>query len=377
MPFPTHQGTQAAVRAMLDVLGGLGRDTHLATYAEGAFEIDPSYVIHRARGAPGRQRFRSGPSLRKLAEDGQLALMLRRLAPRIAPDVVVAHHVEAAAACVAARVRPWLFVAHTDLGPELPTYGPRALGPLLRRTGTRVDRELCRRADAVAAISPALCARLGEHAERDVAYLPIPWAVPPPIASAERPAARAALGLAASDEVILYAGNLDAYQGWELLVAALERIGRQRPGVRLLVATASDTTPLDALAREAGVAGRVRTVDVGGEERRREIHAAADVAVVPRRAPGGLPIKLLDSLARGVPTVCAARAGAGLDLRGAAMIAADDDADALANGVLLALGAPEAALELGARGRRYVATDHAPQRFVEALDGVCRPLTAA
>ncbi len=370
MPFPTPQGTQAAVRAMLDVLAGIGRPTHLLCYARGAAPIEPAFELHRVRDLPGRDRFRSGPSLRKVAEDALLARALRGLRGRLAPDAVVAHHVEAAAACVAARVRPFVFVAHTDLGPELPTYAPRALAGVLSRAGNAVDRALSAKARAVAAIAPALRDVLEERTGREVRYLPVPWPVPPAAGTDERLAARARLSLSDADDVLLYAGNLDAYQGWELVVDALAVVATRRPRAKLLVATASDPEPLLSRARERGLVERVRLASLAGEAERRAVHAAADVALVPRRTPGGLPIKLLDALARGVPTVCAARATAGLDLRGAAMIATDDDADALASGALITLGAPDAARELGARGRAYVVIDHAPERFVAAFDSL-------
>lgn len=368
MPFPTAQGTQASIRAMLDVLAALGRDVHLITYARGAFEIAHAFALHRAPGVPGRDDFRSGPSLRKVAEDVALARELRRIARRIRPCVVIAHHVEAAAACIAARVEPWVFVAHTDLAPELPTYGPRAAAGVLQSLGAAIDRAVATRASTVAAISPALCDTLEARVGRDIHYLPVPWPVPPPRTDEERRLARIELGIPEGDDVLLYAGNLDAYQGWESIVTATRTVADRRPRARLLVATESDRTPLDAAAAAARIQERLVVAPLAGEPARRRAHAAADLALIPRRAPGGLPIKLLDALARGVPTIAAARAAAGLDLRGAALLVADDDPDALAFGALTALGAPEATHEIGERGRDYVATDHAPARFVEAFD---------
>jgi glycosyltransferase involved in cell wall biosynthesis len=245
---------------------------------------------------------------------------------------------------------------------------------VLSTIGRAVDRSLAARADAVAAIAPALRDVLEQRCEREVAYLPVPWAVPTPATVEERREARESLRLGADDDVLLYAGNLDAYQGWELLLPALERVARRRDRARLLVGTESDAAPLTRAAAEAGVADRLVVTRLDGEAARRRIHAAADVAVVPRRSPGGLPIKLLDALARGVPSVCASRAAAGLDLRGAAMIAADDDPDALAAAVLTTLSAPAAARDLASRARAYIQTDHAPERFFLAFDDLVATL---
>ena len=370
LPFPTLQGTQAAVAAMMDALAGEGREAHLLTYDGGTHEPDPTWTLHRSASPPGRDRLRSGPSLRKLAQDALLIPTLRRLHRELSPRAVVAHHVEAAAACLTGRVRPVVFFAHTAMGPELPVYGPSLLSGLLSRAGGRLDLGLCRRVQAVAALSPSLRDLLAQQSGREVDYVPVPWSVARETESGEREAARRALGLAEDASVVLYAGNLDGYQGWELLVDAMGRVLVERPRAVLLVGTASDTAPLLRQAIAAGVAARLRATPLGTESDRRALHAAADVAVVPRRVPGGLPVKLLDALARGVPTVAAARATAGLSLGGAAMIAADDDDEALANGILLALSAPAAAREVARRGRAYVAVEHHPRRFVEAMERV-------
>ena len=370
MPFPTAQGTQASIRAMLDVLAGVGRDAHLLAYARSAFEIEAGFTMHRAPGLPGRDAFRSGPSIRKVVEDVALARSLRRLARALAPAAIVAHHVEAGAACIAARMRRWVFVAHTDLARELPTYAPAALEAPLAAIGARTEHALARRASAVCAIAPALASTLETGLGREIRYLPVPWPLAPERTRDERASARDALSLEPGADVLLYAGNLDAYQGWQDVVRALVVVRSRRPRARLVVATASDPAPLHAEARAAGVHQHVRVTDLDTERARRRVHAAADVALVSRRTPGGLPIKLLDALARGLPTVVASRAAAGLDFRGAAIVVADDDPDALAQGALTVLAAGTASAELAIRARAYIATDHAPERFVAEYESV-------
>jgi glycosyltransferase involved in cell wall biosynthesis len=292
------------------------------------------------------------------------ASLVRDLTPR----VVVAHHVEAAAATLASGARPTVFFAHTDLGAELPTYAHRSVGPVLSRAGRVLDAELCRRADRVAAISPFLRDSLSAQVDLPIAYVPPPWPVPPRTTDDDRRRARRTLGLADDERVILYAGNLDGYQGWPLLLAALAEL----PQTLLLTATASDDAPLRREALRAGVADRVRAMELPRDEPGRvRIHAAADVAVVPRLAKGGLPIKLLDALARGVPTVAARRAAAGLPLDGAAVLVEDDDPAAFAASVRVLLSASRATEELGARGRSFVRHAHAPARFNDALDALC------
>ncbi|MFW5924978.1 MAG: glycosyltransferase [Myxococcota bacterium] len=376
MPFPSPQGTQAAVRAMVEALVDAGRETHLLTYGVGTTPAGPMrFTWHKLAHRTGRnvvpvRSLRSGPSIGKVVLDLQLAATLRRLHRRLRPDLVVAHHVEACAAAWLAGARPLLFVAHTALEPELPTYFPRAVARPTAAAGLALDRDLARRADAVAAIAPALADYFERRAGVPPHPLPVPWTLPEPIRKGERLQARHRFGLADTDEVGLYAGNLDAYQGWPQVVQALARTAATRPGARLLVATESDPRAVHAAARGQGVAERVRVIGLGDEASRRSAHAAADLALVPRRTPGGLPIKLLDALARGVPTAVTRTATAGLDLEGAALLVNDDDPEALAGAWRAAVQARRATAEVAERGRAYVATRHTPGGFLRALDAV-------
>lgn len=371
MPFPSPQGTQAAVRAMVDALADAGREAHLLTYGFGG-RVEGAFGFHWHRGPCTRPSasMRSGPSLSKVGLDLRMVRRVRALHARLRPELVVAHHVEACAAAVLASVGPVVFIAHTALGPELPVYLPRAVRAPARAAGRALERWLARRVSATCAITPSLARYLAESVDARAAVLTVPWRLPSPRTLAERSAARRQLRIGDADEVALYAGNLDAYQGWTDIVAALASRRERQPRAHLLVATASDPAPLLGEARRAGVADRLTVAPVEGEVARRLVHAAADVALVPRRTPGGLPIKLLDALARGVPTIAGRRATAGMDVRDAAVVATDDEPDALAHGWAETCANPTTARNLGEAGRRYVATMHAPGRFVRELDEV-------
>ncbi|AKF05059.1 glycosyltransferase [Sandaracinus amylolyticus] len=352
LPFPSPQGTQAAIAAMMRALADADRDARLLTYAHGAAESEPPRFTHlRLRRAYGDRSLRSGPSLAKIAQDVALA----RAIAQARPEIVVAHHVEAAGAALMARAPRVVFVAHTALGPELPTYFAARWGGIAMRAGDALDRALVRRADAALAVSPVLARTLSTLADREVRWLPIPWALAAPITPDERVAARAALGLAAHDEVLLYAGNLDRYQGLDALWSAFAALRARRPALQLVVATASDT-------RDAP--GRVVALD-GSEAQRRALHAAADLVVVPRESEGGLPIKLIDALARGVPAVCVPRATAGLALDDVVLASPQ-----LADAIDRALDDRELRAQLATAGPRFVARELSASRFLAVLDGV-------
>lgn len=361
LPYPTSQGTQAAIGCMVDALVREGRTSALLTYASGAGE--ETRFEHRVSDGIVRPRsLRSGPSLEKIAADVELAIALRRHARDA--EVVVAHHVEAAAIAHALRLPRWIFVAHTSLGPELPTYLPRALGPLASRAGRGLDRWLASAAPAVAAISKNVARDLAELTSREATVLPVPIARPSSPAP-RRAGARETLGLAADDEVVLYAGNLDAYQGLEVLVDAFAELRATRPRARMLVASESRRDDLRARFALRGVTPSF--ISLASEHDRARAHAAADVAVVTRGAPGGFPIKLLDAIAREVSIVAMRRALSGEEVPGVRVTA--DDSMSLARGLRASLGAPETERRAHlAAASAHLARAHGAASFVRALD---------
>jgi len=99
---------------------------------------------------------------------------------------------------------------------------------------------------------------------------------------------------------VVYAGNPDAYQDLSLLLSAMDRV--EHAG--LLMVSASDPGPWEASCRLPPE--RRRFVQAGSWAETRDLLAAADVAALPRTRCTGFPIKLLNTLGMGLPTVCSA-----------------------------------------------------------------------
>jgi glycosyltransferase involved in cell wall biosynthesis len=355
LPFPSPQGTQAIVRAMVEALADAGHETHLLTYAHGAGDVVRGVEHHRLSDFPRTRSLRSGPSLSKVALDLRMIASARRLASSVRPDLVLAHGVEAAYVARLAwlpSIARTIYYAHTRFDAELPTYVrstsathvPRAL----RTLGDVLDTGASRLRTVT--ITPDLAAHLARRSHTST-LLP-PWSPIDPPRTEERVSSRASLELPADGKVVLYAGNLDGYQGWEEAAEAA-----RRASATLLVATESDPRPLAPFPH--------RHVRLSDEHDRRRAYAACDLAIVPRRAPGGLPIKLLDALARDVPVVAGPRALAGLDPRGVER-ADTDEAPALAAAITRALAcAPRG-------GRAWIEDSLAPARFVASVEALAR-----
>jgi len=363
LPFPTHQGTQAAIASMLEASTRVGRPSHLLAYAHAAYELDAPYEIHRIPNFPVVSSVRSGPSWGKVALDARCIVETRRLVRRLRPSAIIAHHIEAALAALAARVAPVYYVAHTSLERELPVYMSRVPVRPVRSVARRLEEQVCERAAGVAAVAPALATLLGDG----VRYLPVPWSSSAVSDRATRNEARLALGIAPDAQLCLYAGNLDPYQGWENLVEAISMLRRSHRRARLLVATASDPAPARQHAERLGVADAVAFSGLGSERARMLAHAASDLAWVPRRTLGGLPVKMLDAFARDLPVVAMRRATAGLPLLGVCRIVSDDDPRALAAAAKDLFEDQRARSALRDRACRYLSVHHSAEWFSTAL----------
>lgn len=353
---------------MLEALQSRGDAPELWTYAHGSTREPLPYAVRRLWNLPRTRSLRSGPSVAKALLDAQLAARLALSSKRV--GIVVAHHVEAAAACALAG-RPFVFFAHTDLAGELPTYAAPPLAPLLTRAGRSLQHALVQRSTAIAAISPRLAQMIEGTHERPAHYVPTPWSARQPASADERDRARSHLALNRQQSVLLYAGNLDAYQGWEDVLTAVAIVSRAHADTLLLVATESATTALLDLAQELGVAGHVRLAPLRDDLDRQRVHAAADLCLVPRRVEGGLPIKLLDGLSRGVPIVAVPRALAGLPLASAVLVTSDSSPEAIAAATLAALKDRALREALSHAGSAYLREQHSRSKFFAAFDAVC------
>jgi glycosyltransferase involved in cell wall biosynthesis len=304
-PYPSRQGSQVYVRGMAWALARLGHEVTIACYghADGeAKSSDGPVRICRTPRPPGYASLRAGPDVMKPLLDTALLGLLWRLAP--AADVVHAHNYEAPLAALPACRRydvPLVYNAHNTMREELPAYFSRARA---RRWATRVggwlDQSVPRQADLALAISEAGAQRLRSLGCRNVAYSP-PGVDISDLCDANPERARTAHQLRGRSWVV-YAGNPDAYQDLDVLVEAMGRL----PEAGLLMVSAS---PLSDWAHACDRAG------IGAERRRfvvtrdwpevRDLVAASDVAALPRSVCSGFPIKLLNYLGLGVPTVVA------------------------------------------------------------------------
>jgi glycosyltransferase involved in cell wall biosynthesis len=329
------QGSQVFVRGMARALAQRGHAVTVACYGHGQGEPDPDYAVVRTPRVPGYGSLRAGPDLIKPALDLALAARIAQ----IPADVVHAHNYEAPVSAYLARRLtgvPVVYGAHNTMSEELHTYFDRpSTRRIARCAGHMLDRTIPKRADHALALTPRGVDTLTGLGCRAVDC------VPPGVDMAELSCSEPEI--VPGGPWVVYAGNPDRYQDLDVLVDAMRLV----PQAGLLLISAS---PLDQWA-DCGLP-RIRCIQTTDFERVKALLAGSAVAAVPRTVCSGYPIKLLNYLGMGIPTVAAA--GSAQDLPGVISVPnSDPGAMAAAIRILIEQGGRRAAL--GARARRHIA----------------------
>jgi glycosyltransferase involved in cell wall biosynthesis len=345
-PFPLTQGSQLYARDQALALRAAGADVTLFCYGSGSGEDPAGLPLVRIPRALTPRRLGAGPSPGKPLADAALAAALVRAQRARRFDLAIAHNAEGALAALCARAAtglPVLYVAHTLLGLELASYAPAPLRRTLDRVGRWLDRSLAARADGVLALSPEAAKQLGRDARGPLAVIPPGCDPGPAPAPAQIAGTCARFGLEPG-RFAFYAGNLDAYQELAELAEAARRLA-PLPVVVATHQTEGAISPSLCL---------LRGLDF---EDARALAFGAAVAVLPRRIPGGFPIKLLNYMEAGRAIVAhAGVAGALVHDREAWLLAPGAGAAALADAIAALANDPARAARLG-RGARAALED--------------------
>jgi len=217
--------------------------------------------------------------------------------------------------------------------------GPPTLGPLLRREAAR-----CRRRERQLAASAGITTAV---AARDLAALAVPAGRGRvvPVSAREVHGGQAPR----SEPVVLLSGNLGyrptvqgalwfAREVWPALHSLV-------PAARWVLAGARPAPAVRRLGRLPGVELRAEVPDLA------PYLNAARVAIAPMRTGSGVPMKVLEAMAAGVPAVVHPWAAAGLAEGAASAVPVAEGAAAWVEVLARLLRDAKAAGELGERGR--------------------------
>jgi glycosyltransferase involved in cell wall biosynthesis len=283
------------------------------------------------------------------------------------PDLLHVHHVWPAADRYLSALAGAAGVPHLVVTEHIEGRAHSAAQVRLKR------RELAR-AEAVTAVSAAVADSLvRDYGVGRSRVRVVPNGADLPDETAEQLAARRLreqLGAGAARPLWVCAGRIEEQKGQDVLLEALARV--RQAGLEFVAALAGDGArrgELEAQSRALGLGGHVRFL--GQVEEVGPLLSAADVVVLPSRWEG-LPLVLLEALARGRPVVASAVGGVPevvTDGEHGRLVPAGD-AGALAAALEALVRDPEEAACMGRRGAVRVRESYTWARVVEAFESV-------
>lgn len=369
--FPAPRGSQVLVDEMARAFARSGAETHL--FAPLAAALRRPYRVHPLPGitglAPAADPGALAP-LGRLALDAGMALRLVRLVERERIDVLHAHNWEGLVAALWARRStgvPVVFHAHGVLADELPLYSPRGAGTAARRLGGWCDARLPHQADHVV----ALCDRVRDHFV-SLGVAPARISVcPPGLAQDGAPQAEGPRAPRA-----VFTGNVDRYQNLDLLLDAWHIVGRRLPAAELALVTHGDGTRLHRALGRRRLAG-IRVVAGASVAEAAAASRSAAVGLSPRASWSGFPIKTLNYMAAGLPTVALAGSAKGVRDGETGWVVREPTAESLASALGEALADRAESARRGRAAREALAAEHSWGVLAPRLLELSRSLAGA
>lgn len=366
-PFYQARGTPIAVRTVLEFLSERGDTVDVLTYAEGSEVSIPNCTVHRIPRVPGLQGIRPGFSVKKVLSDILMVGSCLRLVRRTRYDLI--HAVEESA-FIAAAMRaltgvPYVYDMDSSLAEQLvDAYPPlRFAFSALRR----MEAVAIRRSSGVLAVCAAL---------EDVALAHAPGQLvgrveDTTLLTGPKPAGGNGRGLPPSDgPMAMYVGNLESYQGIDLLLEGFRHTLSRVPQAKLVIVGGRDAeiAHYRDRAERLGIDGSVVFAGPQPIDMLPDLLRQADVLVSPRLKGLNTPMKIYSYLDSG-SAVLATRLRTHTQVLDDGMAyLVEPEPHALGHGLAELMADPELRARLASTAKAYVQREHTPQAARRKLE---------
>lgn len=361
--FPAPRGSQVHIGEMANALARSGESVHLI----GPLDPRAAEGLYRRHPLSRMAKFRPRPSvsglhlLERPFFDSLLVGRLFQVVRRERLQILHAHNYEALAASLVVRGMLGVKVvyhAHNVAEDELPLYSPDWLASSVRASARKMDGVLPAMADAVVALS----ADVGDHlVGRGVSAEKV-WIIPPGLDPEPFQAGRREK----RERAVVFAGNCDGYQNLQHLFRAWEIVAASDPQAELRIVTHARGAALKRW-RCSALGARIHFVEAQALSDVAAELGRARVGVSPRVSWSGFPIKNLNYMAAGLPTVALRASAKGvLDGISGWVVNSDEPAD-FASCMLEALASPAESGRRGAAAYQRVLAEHSWDSLIEPL----------
>lgn len=379
-PFYQDRGTPIAVDMLLRVLSAEGHRVDVCTFPEGETRTYSGVTIHRARPWGGPRDVGPGFSIKKLYTDIFLFFLARRLCRTRRYDVV--HAIEEAG-FFGLYLKwmsgvPYVYDMDSVLSEQL--VESRSWMAPLRPVFEALENRVVSGARVVAPMCEALADRVTAHHKTEVAVLKdVSLIEEAPGDNAEIESLRDELDL--RGPVAMYIGNLEPYQGIDLLLTgfahALEKI---EASLVIIGGKPGHIREYVARARELGIGDHVHLIGPRPVSRLAAYLGQADVLVSPRTRGNNTPMKIYSYLHSGVALLATDLPTHTQVLNQDIAELASPEPEAFGRAFALLLGDERRRNEKGRRAAAYAAKEHgfesfrrSVHRLYDRIGDSCRP----
>jgi glycosyltransferase involved in cell wall biosynthesis len=354
-PFFEPRGTPFSEYHRLRALSSMGHTVDFVTYPFGEDREIRGVNIIRTAKPPFISRVKIGPSWAKVPLDICLAYTSLRVALSGRYDAVHSHEEGGAIGVVLAWLLgvPHLYDMHSSLPQQISNFG-HANQRWMARVFDWLERIMLRRSKVVIVICPQL-----EDVVREVnAAVPVVL-IENAMGSGDAPtpgsgkAVRERLNMDPGTPMVLYPGTFEAYQGFDLLFAAMPMVIEKRPDVRFVL-MGGDPDQVRSAQSRIDAMRIAKNVLLTGQRPVGEVPAyldAADALVSPRSLGTNTPLKIYQYLRSGRPIVATRLLTHTQVLDDETSILTTAEPRAYADGILAAISDPVRAREIGARAK--------------------------
>jgi len=351
------RGTPIDLDLLLRAMSLRGDDVDVAVYSEGEDRSYPNVSLHRIGGRPKGRQIRPGFSLRKLGYDLRLFFLAWRLVRSRPYDVVHAGEEAAFVAMLFRRLHgiPYVYDMDSSIAQQMVEQMP-LLRPLAGLFNWFEARAL-KNAVATAPVCNALADLARSRGARHVVTLH-------DVSQLERAdfrsdgTLRQRLGI--DGLILMYVGNLQAYQGIDLLLKAFERALAAGADLDLVIAGGSDDDieAYQAMARSLGCEDRTHFIGHWPASRLGALLAEADILTAPRMKGINTPMKVFPYLHSGLPVLVTDLPTHTQILDDSVAMLAPPEPDGFAEAIVRLARDAELRQRLGEAGRAFVERNH-------------------
>ncbi len=352
------------MRAALQALAAQGHTVDVLSYHEGQDVQIESVTHHRTAKPPFVKRVPIGPSWQKALCDLAMTFKAISMARRNSYDVV--HAVEESA-FIAWLIRPLFgvpYIFDMDSLMSLQIIEKNKLLTPIAWAFSWMERRTVKRSQGVLAVCPALVDEaMRHHPTGNVALLP-----DIPFTGSEADNLPEALTQATGTR-LMYVGNLETYQGIDLMLDAFAKVADTHHDAVLLIVGGSPEHIGQYKTKTAALCTQGRVVFVGPVpiDSLGAVLGFADILVSPRTQGNNTPMKVYSYLQSGKPVVATRLATHTQVMGDDVCVLVEPDPNAMADGMTQLIESPDTRQKIGDAGREYVQREFSEQRFRQRL----------